>query len=348
MSMTRWVNIKECKEDYMIAEDIVHEDGSIIVSKYTVLNQHIVSMILAHGIHKIKIIGRVKKAQECNNKLYQNIKRDYEGIIRSLKDILCKLITGNNIETYQINYIMENLISHLEEGSMLLKVLEAEKKFDEYTYTHSLNVALYSMLIGKWLKLRKEDIKKVTIAGLLHDIGKTRVPYEILNKKGRLTEEEFSAIKHHSIYGYDIVNQYKNFSEDICQAILLHHERMDKSGYPYGYGEGQISLFSRVIAVADVYDAITTRRVYKAKATPFEAFEVLRTTEVKNLDINIVNVFMSNIATHYVGLDVLLNTGEVGEIVYIPPHNITNPIVKIGREYIDLSKIRDKVIVEII
>jgi putative nucleotidyltransferase with HDIG domain len=346
--MIQWIKVKECKEDYILSGDMRRADGSIIVAKYTVLNQHIVDLLLSQGIYNIKVLRKETTQNDSNSYKSQNIKKAYETTIRDMKCILCDLVSGKSIDTNIIDNITDNIMKHLEEGPDIIKVLEDEKEFDEYTYTHSLNVALYSMLIGRWLKLKKDQIKQLTIAGLLHDIGKIKVPYEILNKKGRLTKEEFEVIKLHTIYGYDFLKQQYSFSEDICQAVLLHHERMDKSGYPYGLGVDQIGLYSRIIAIADVYDAITTTRVYKARSTPFEAFEIFKTIEVKNLDPSILSLFMSKISTHYIGVDVLLNTGEVGTIVYVPPHNITDPIVKVDDEYVDFSRTQDKAIVELL
>ena len=139
-----------------------------------------------------------------------------------------------------------------------LRVLNEEKDFDEYTYTHSLNVALYAMLIGKWLRLDNNSIKNVIKAGVLHDIGKTKVPIEILNKKARLSDEEFDIIKKHTFYGYDLVRSTDCVSDEVCEAVLLHHEREDKSGYPYGIGGRQLGLYAKIVAVADVYDASPT------------------------------------------------------------------------------------------
>lgn len=346
--MVQWVMIKDCREEDILAEDIVNKDGMVIARKYTMLNHYILSILRYFGIAKIRIFSERKDPCSEEHRSYLHIREDYKENIQQIKKILCNLVAGRNLEMERIHQMIKNFCSHIEESYTILKVLGEEKQYDEYTYTHSLNVAIYAMLIGKWMKLEQEDLEKVVIAGLLHDIGKIRVPYEVLNKRAKLSKEEFDIIKMHSAYGYEILKKQKEFPEDICRAVLLHHERLDKSGYPYGYGEEQICLFARIIAVADVYDAITTNRVYRNRMTPFEAFTILKTTEVKNLDPNIVNLFMTNISIHYVGMKVLLNTGEIGKIVYIPPQSISDPIVDINHDYIDFSKRRDKNIIEIV
>jgi HD-GYP domain-containing protein (c-di-GMP phosphodiesterase class II) len=236
----------------------------------------------------------------------------------------------------------------MEDTHNIVKVLNEEKEFDEYTYTHSINVGIYSMLIGRWMKLGQDEIHNLMIAGLLHDVGKTKIPYNVLNKTGKLTDKEFELLKNHPEFGYDILLEQRALSEDICQAVLLHHERIDGSGYPYHIRGDEIGLYAKIVAIADVYDAITTNRVYKSKRTPFEAFKIFMTEEVKNLDPLIVHTFITNISTHYVGMKVLLNTGEVGKIVYIPPQSVSNPIVDLNHDYIDLSVNQDKNIVKVV
>jgi putative nucleotidyltransferase with HDIG domain len=194
------------------------------------------------------------------------------------------------------------------------------------------------MLIGKWLNLGEDNIKDIIIAGLLHDIGKTKVPADILNKKTRLTDEEFEIIKNHTIYGYEIVKSADCFSEEVCNAVVSHHEREDKSGYPFGIGSRKTNIYSKIIAVADVYDAMTSDRVYKKRVTPFEVFEMFQTIGVKNFNHKIIQTFLTNLAACYVGSKVLLNTGEVGEVVYIPLHSITEPVIYVGSDYLDLAK----------
>jgi HD-GYP domain-containing protein (c-di-GMP phosphodiesterase class II) len=139
-----------------------------------------------------------------------------------------------------------------------------------------------------------------------------------------------------------MAKETNRFSEEVCRAVLSHHERMDRSGYPFGIGCEEIDIFSKILAVADVYDAMTSDRVYKKRDTPFKVFEMFKTVGVKNFDPRIVNTFLNNVSVCYVGSKVFLNTGETGEIAYIPPQSITEPVVRIGHEYIDLAQDRSR------
>ncbi|MDK2808098.1 MAG: hypothetical protein PWP24_832 [Clostridiales bacterium] len=346
--MIQQIRVKDLIEGEILAESIFDCKGKLILAKYTSINHYMISILRHHGVQAIKVIQKEDKEQLGAYESFWILKEDYKECIQMLKDVLYGLISGKSAGYKALNPIVDILLQHMDETDGILKVLEEEKRYDEYTYTHSLNVALYAMLIGKWLKLELVEIEELVIAGLLHDIGKTRVPLAILNKQGRLTEIEFKVMKGHPMDGYKILKRHDQFSNKIREAVLLHHERMDGSGYPFAHDEEQIPLFARIIAVADVYDAITTDRVYKARLTPFETFAILKTTELKNLDPAIVDVFIRCICVHYVGIEVLLNTGEVAEVVYVPPQCLTDPIIRIEDEYLDISRRRDKLIVEVV
>jgi putative nucleotidyltransferase with HDIG domain len=333
------VTANECKEGDILAEDIVNMYGATIVAENTVLNSYIINRLTELGVQQVKIHDEYMETDRRNGShIYRQIKGNYKESILDIKSIVNKLAAGKPLNAEKIISISNTVCCGLHDSYRILRILNEKKELDEYTYTHSLNVALYAMLIGKWLRLDNDSIKNVIKAGLLHDIGKIKVPIEILNKKARLSDEEFDIIKKHTLYGYDLVRSTDCLSDEVCEAVLLHHEREDKSGYPYGIGGSQLGLYAKIVAVADVYDAMTSDRVYKKRTTPFEAFEMFQTIGVKNFDPKIVKAFLINLSACYVGSKVLLNTGEVGEVAYIPPHSITEPVINIDGNYIDLAK----------
>lgn len=204
------------------------------------------------------------------------------------------------------------------------------------------------MMLGSWIGFSMEQLKALFTAGLMHDIGKLKVPLSVINKHGSLDSAEFDLIKKHTIYGYRILKSSELFSDEICNAVLCHHERLDGSGYPMNYRKEQLHDFAKIIGITDVFDAITTDRIYKKKASPFKAFEILKSEEIKNLDYNYLKLFIDHICTYYVGFNALLQSGEIGKIVYIPPQNVINPIIQIEDAYFDSSVKTDKQIVQIV
>ena len=163
-----------------------------------------------------------------------------------------------------------------------------------------------------------------------------------------MTNEEFDEIKRHAIYGYEMVKTDKHLGEEIKEVILMHHEREDKSGYPLGVGGQDLSIYSKIVSVADVYDAMTSNRPYRKALTPFDAFNEFITISKNNLDVSIVNILTSRLSSYYTGSKVLLNNGEIGNIVYIPPHCIQKPVINVGKDFLDLSKEEDISIIKMV
>ena len=203
------------------------------------------------------------------------------------------------------------------------------------------------MLIGQWMKYGDNMIESLLIAGLLHDIGKMKVDPAILNKPGKLTESEFEEMKKHPRYSYELLQDDKSISLDVKVGILMHHEKIDGSGYPYGVYSENINDIAKVLAVADVYDAMLSERPYKKKHSPFDVMQLMQEGVFGKLDTKILLTFLTHIASYYIGVYVQLSTGEIGEVVAINPACVYKPIVKVKDKYIDLFTEKSISIVEL-
>ncbi|MGL4736716.1 MAG: HD-GYP domain-containing protein [Cellulosilyticaceae bacterium] len=235
-----------------------------------------------------------------------------------------------------------------QDHSAIMGCVNMVRSVDEYTYTHSLNVGMLAVVVGKWLKLPEEALKDLMMAGLLHDIGKYRVPDKILNKRGELTPAEKLVMRRHVNYGYDRIKELPGVSEGVKLAVLSHHERNDGKGYPRQLIGEEIPLYGKILAVVDVYDAMISERVYKQRETPFEVMGYMMREELGRLDPEILLTFLTNIANYYIGVEVLLSTGEQAKVVFLPQNCIYRPIVKVDENYIDLSQENDIRIVDIL
>lgn len=334
----RRISVFNYKEGDILATDLVNEYGVLIAVKNTEMNSFIKDKLIEHGILDIYVINQESSYQqqmEANQEL-NAFYQEYKISVASLKNILTKLVSGERIEVTEINNIVQMMTSKIENVSTIIQCINNIKIVDEYTYYHSFNTAFYAMLVGKWLKLSENDLYKVIQAGLLHDIGKIAISEEIINKEGALTNEEYERMKQHTILGYSELQEFEDIDLEVKRATLLHHERVNHSGYPLNASPESIGLFARIIAVADVYDAMTSDRVYKKRSTPFDAFSMFLSVGVGLFDTTILFRFIKNIATYYVGMKVLLSNGEIGKIVYIPPQDLASPIVQTETGYIEL------------
>jgi putative nucleotidyltransferase with HDIG domain len=333
----REVEIHECYEGDILASDVFNPDGLTLVARDTQLNAYIKNRLSSLGIRSVRIYRNCEIDNDDKPISDEEFKNSYSEAVLQTKSMIHELAAGKPLDLIKVSKISDRIKENIDNNNIVRCLLEI-KSADEYTFAHCVNVAFYSMLIAKWMKLSVEQTNNVIQSGLLHDIGKSKIPSTILNKGGILTKEEYGVIKLHTVLGYEIVRGINNIDEEVKYAVLLHHERLDGSGYPLNSFSDSINLFSRIVAIADVFDAMTSERVYKKRSTPFEAFEMFKTIGMSMFDTEIINIFINKMATNLVGSKVQLNNGEVGDIAYIPLHNVICPIIKISSGYLDISK----------
>lgn len=276
-----------------------------------------------------------------SNQEFQDFQLSYSENMAALEETFDTIIFGDG------NISEETLIKNAESlfasktSIQMFDLLHCMKSIDDSVYAHSINVALISRAIGKWLKLSREQLNELTIAGLLHDIGKAEIPSEILNKTGKLTDEEFELIKSHALRGSKLLKK-AGFNSDIQFAALQHHERSDGSGYPRGLEADEISDFASIIAIADVYDAMTSARSYRTPKCAFQVIAAFEEDGLKKYNTKYILTFLERIANAYQNSMVILSDGRSGKIVYINKNRWSRPIVQVDNdEMVDLSRETD-------
>jgi len=332
MPVFKDVKISELEPGMRVAKTIENQFGAILISPGMILDSNMINKLKKMGFDKITVFDDPEEQLEKNR---YSFTEKYKENVRDIKKIFVSLSRGKKLDFQQVKGIVDKT-SEIDTNRDVINMLSNIRNVDEYTYTHSINVGLLAMMFGRWAKLDKKEIKSLLYAGLLHDIGKARVPDEILNKKGRLTKEEFDKIKKHTVYGYETVKECRYISDKIAKAVLLHHERNDGMGYPFGFDKDRIPFLARVLAIVDTYDAMTSDRVYRDHRPPFSVFKLFE-DDLRSYDILLTRIFMGNISQYYLGEMVELSNGKKGEIVYINQNRISKPIVKVGPRYIDLS-----------
>lgn len=186
----------------------------------------------------------------------------------------------------EVSYLIEIKQQEIE------RIMTELKKYDEYTYEHSMRVAELSFAIGKQLNLSEDECNEIYLAGLLHDIGKLEIPIEIITKKSKLSNEEYEMIKEHPMRGYNIMRKC-DVSKSVLNSILGHHERLNGSGYPHRLKDSEISLFSKILGVVDSFDAMTSDRTYSKGMTDKKALKYLLKDNGEMYDKNIVKSLIS-------------------------------------------------------
>ena len=220
----------------------------------------------------------------------------------------------------------------------LFDMLHNMRSRDDSVYAHSLNVALISRRIGRWLKMEAAELDTLTLAGILHDIGKLKISDEILNKPDKYTDEEFELIKQHPKFGYDLLKSLP-LDAHVKKAALSHHERCDGTGYPMGLTQDDADDYAMIVAIADVYDAMTAARSYRSPLCPFQVIANFEHDGLSKYKPKYILTFLSHIASTYQRNRVILNDGRVANIVMLNNNRLSKPIVQFAdNTCLDLSK----------
>ena len=250
----------------------------------------------------------------------------FVGSVEDLSDSLNDVVNKNSkVDVPNLLAEVDAIIAQSRTPFHLLNMLQCMRGSDDLTYVHSMNVALISHVIGEWMGLPKEELNVLTLAGLLHDIGKLHIPAEILSKPGKLTEEEFNLIHFHPKFGHEIVKT-KHLDPRVALVTIQHHERIDGSGYPAGLKGDKMETFSKIVAIADVYDAMTANRVYRDGLCPFTVMAAFE-KERHYYDPSILYMFLQRIAQAYANVDVMMSNGVKGKIILINRDIPSKPVV---------------------
>ncbi|NMO95048.1 HD-GYP domain-containing protein [Paenibacillus lemnae] len=232
------------------------------------------------------------------------------------------------------------LIVDLNDSPDIRTLFYRMEQSDEYTYRHSIGVALLSRLIGKELGLKHAQLNELTEAALLHDIGKVMIPEEIINKPGRLTDMEMREMQQHTIYGYEMLKRTPEISSAQAMAALQHHEREDGKGYPFKLRSEEIDFYSKIVAAADVFHAMVSKRPYKNPAPVYRVLKEMTEHAYGMLDPRVTLKFVKRIMDMMIGNQVLLSNGCSGKVIMIHPQHPIRPLIQVNGHYIDLDKER--------
>jgi putative nucleotidyltransferase with HDIG domain len=218
---------------------------------------------------------------------------------------------------------------------MLLNISTKEDSI----YNHCIDVALISNILSRWLNFSEADQMMATACGLFHDIGKVMLPSGVLRKPGKLTPSEFEIIKTHTTEGFHLLGKYRSIPEPVKNTALMHHEKCDGSGYPYGLKGDEIDKFSKVVTIADIFDAMTSERVYRAAMCPFSVIKYFEDDGIQKYDMKYILTFLENVSNSYLNHRVTLSNGMEGNVIFINSENYSKPVIRTSNnEIIDLQE----------
>ncbi len=320
------LKVSQLKPKMKLARTIYNHQGNVLIMAGNSLTPKIISILEKLGISAVWVEGE----EEIFVKDVVNIETRITAI-KQVENILLKTKESGKlvIEPQDLYKSVSSFANELFDAEELLYSLSDLRTQDNYTFIHSVNVCILSMMTGISLGYGKEDICTIGIGALLHDLGKVLIPDKILNKPGPLSSDEFSIMKKHTIFGYELITESGVLGDVPARIALEHHETYDGSGYPMGISDKNIHRFSQIVAIADKFDAITANRVYRKAFPPFEAYEMCAAAGNYLFDEDIVQAFMHNITPYPPGTHVQLSNGLVGVCVNIKKGFSMFPVVRL-------------------
>jgi HD-GYP domain-containing protein (c-di-GMP phosphodiesterase class II) len=333
----RYVSFEKLKHGMFVAQDVFSSsanDSMPLLTKGQELNERYIERLREYGIPGIYTYDPAKPtALEINATpiISSALKQEALGGIEGMFDAIQNSTAAEAVRVIkQLDTVVEKLVDSLVNNQGVLINIGDIKSYDDYTYHHSLSVSILSIAIGLAMGIPQHRLKKLGQCAVMHDIGKIFVPLSIINKPGRLTDKEFMEIKKHPLYGYAYIKEHSIGSPDIGEIVGSHHEKLDGTGYPRGLTGKDIHMFSRIISVADVYDALTSTRPYRTPSPPAEALEFIMGGGGSAFDYDVVQAFVTKVELYPVGSYVGLSNGQKAKVLSNQKNRPTVQIMETG------------------
>ena len=349
--ITKNIMINDIRAGMIMAADAIGPSGSVVVSKSTVLSQRYTARLISAGVKAISVyipdyIATPEELKESatqehrikDSREYQDFRKELLSVAGELSEVFERLMINprSDINSEELITAIRSLSQKYGETIHVLELLQASRDFDDSIYIHTVGVSLISIIIGLKAQFSEEQIHDLILCSIFHDIGKITIPEELLNKQGRLTEDELEEIRSHTQLGYQLLSQ-TNLPEHVSLCALYHHERYDGSGYPDGISGQNIPFYARYVAIADVYYAMTSKRPYREDICTFDVISAFEKDGYSKYDVAGLIPFLNCLAQSLIGSHVILNDGTDGKVIMLN-ERLTRPIVKVASEFVDLMK----------
>lgn len=349
--MSLKVHIMDLSPGDRLEADVFNNFGVLVLQKDKELTNDAIVKLMQHGIDYVDVFPQTAKAQTATVKQQipehvLKVQPFFDQAVDGFESIFLEALSNGTFDEEKIDQLLTPMMNELIAQKDVVSLLLLLNDSDNYTYNHSLQVGMLSYYIASWLGYPKEEAFAAGKAGYLIDIGKSLVPQEILHKPDKLTTEEFEEIKRHTTYGHDII--LKSTGDELSALIALqHHEREDGSGYPKGLYSSEIHPYAKIAAVADVYSAMTSNRVYQSKQEFLTVLRELNSLSFGKLSPEPTQALIRHLLPNFIGKRVLLSSGEIGSIVMTNQTDFFRPLVQTDTRFVDLSKEKETSISEV-
>lgn len=340
--------------DKVIAEDVIVRD-QVVVKKGSKVTELVIQKLNAFNVMGVQCFEPSDYATSYYEKIklskeFAAWKASYQTNMIAYKVAVDSFVYNRvPFRTEDLLNISNTLVNDKITGKRLLTYINLmEPKEEELSYVHGLNVALICKMVSKWLNLSPGDADILTLCGFIYDVGKNILPQDIIWKPGKLNAMEYDLMQTHAFHAYHLLSK-TNLDQHILNTVLQHHERCDGSGYPQGLKGTEMDPFAKIVAVVDMYEAMTAPRTYRDPLCPYKAIAIFEQEFFQKYDIKFIQLFMQKLTDELIGNKVKLSDGRVGEVVMSNRTALSKPLVRFENgEVIDLSKAPNVAIEQII
>lgn len=324
----RYVPVNQLRRGMVLGRDITAAAGQVLLPRNTEFNEENIAYVAFLGVPGVHVDDEFSRDVEIREVVKPELLTGTVRTIHEFYDLTVDKKTANAPAEKKMLKGVESIVdSILSEDSVMYNMSEL-KTYDDYTYFHSANVAILSGILGSRLGLSRESLKNLIMAGFLHDVGKLFIDPQLLNIPRRLTESERIRMMDHPRKGYEFLKEHYDFPEEVLETVFSHHEWFNGSGYPRGKAGEDIPIGGRIMKVADVYDAMTTKRPYHPAFLPSEVMEYIMARSGLEFDPQVVDIMSQEICVYPVGCEVELSNKRRGIVVENHRGSILRPTVK--------------------
>ena len=311
------------KPGMISAQNVYRADGELLVATGSPLDEFLIRQIKEWGLGSLGVAHPLFVNAEPPDILPEEIR---VRAIRTVREVYSRLTMISDVDITSLVELSRELTQLVRDKENRMVHWGDLRTFDDYVYGHSVNVCLLSLIVGLQRNLDENQLQDLALGALLHDLGLVKIPAEIMNKAGKLSTDEIRISRKHTEIAFEMLTETPSVNSAIvAQIALQHHENVDGSGYPNGAQGSDLPELSRIVSIANMYDALVTERPFRKAFMPHEACELLTTLINRYLDPDLLDVFLSYIAIYPVGSVVRINTGEIGIVRNVLPNQATKP-----------------------
>jgi putative nucleotidyltransferase with HDIG domain len=359
------IPVTELTPGMVTAQDILSYDMQLIVPKGVVLTENIISRFDGYSIYYAQIEDNLADdfSKPMTNPLLANsntqipgiygsdytlssgitpenesfirFSQDFERCSQHFQDNLMNSLYRN--EPFRSNDILKETLSLLTQDGMEINIFDMLLNMsdkEDSVYDHCIGTALTANVLAGWLRFSESDQMMATACGLFHDVGKIMLPQGIIGKPGKLTPSEFEIVKTHTTEGFHLLGRYRSIPEPVKNAALMHHEKCDGSGYPYGLKGDEIDKFSKIVTIADIFNAMTSERVYRSAICPFSVIKYFEDDGIQKYETKYILTFLENVSNSYLNHKVTLSNGMEGNVIFINKEHFSQPVIRTNNNQI--------------